>query len=115
MIRRPPRSTRTDTLFLYTTLFRSDHIMEHGDRLLGALDRLEPAVELWVGRSEKLLRQHQHPRLVLGRHPQYVHDDAQWIMRRNVARKVALAAQRQHRRDRRAREDRKSTRLNSSH
>src|SRR3546814_15303069 len=27
MIRRPPRSTRTDTLFPYTTLFRSD-IME---------------------------------------------------------------------------------------
>src|SRR3546814_2302556 len=24
MIRRPPRSTRTDTLFLYTTLFRSE-------------------------------------------------------------------------------------------
>src|SRR3546814_2142748 len=24
MIRRPPRSTRTDTLFTYTTLFRSD-------------------------------------------------------------------------------------------
>src|SRR3546814_16215921 len=34
MIRRPPRSTRTDTLFPYTTLFRSlgDRIvvMEHG-------------------------------------------------------------------------------------
>src|SRR3546814_17001898 len=26
MIRRPPRSTRTDTLFPYTTLFRSDVI-----------------------------------------------------------------------------------------
>src|SRR3546814_3238991 len=26
MIRRPPRSTRTDTLFPYTTLFRSAHI-----------------------------------------------------------------------------------------
>src|SRR3546814_13384857 len=26
MIRRPPRSTRTDTLFPYTTLFRSDAI-----------------------------------------------------------------------------------------
>src|SRR3546814_10287839 len=26
MIRRPPRSTRTDTLFPYTTLFRSDNI-----------------------------------------------------------------------------------------
>src|SRR3546814_13983483 len=27
MIRRPPRSTRTDTLFPYTTLFRSDSIV----------------------------------------------------------------------------------------
>src|SRR3546814_15258482 len=26
MIRRPPRSTRTDTLFPYTTLFRSVHL-----------------------------------------------------------------------------------------
>src|SRR3546814_2216055 len=26
MIRRPPRSTRTDTLFPYTTLFRSDQV-----------------------------------------------------------------------------------------
>src|SRR3546814_1452354 len=31
MIRRPPRSTRTDTLFPYTTLFRSDIVarLEH--------------------------------------------------------------------------------------
>src|SRR3546814_14109527 len=27
MIRRPPRSTRTDTLFPYTTLFRSPHLL----------------------------------------------------------------------------------------
>src|SRR3546814_1746715 len=27
MIRRPPRSTRTDTLFPYTTLFRSDDFL----------------------------------------------------------------------------------------
>src|SRR3546814_5443991 len=27
MIRRPPRSTRTDTLFPYTTLFRSAHLL----------------------------------------------------------------------------------------
>src|SRR3546814_6153412 len=32
MIRRPPRSTRTDTLFPYTTLFRSDR----GDRCVAA-------------------------------------------------------------------------------
>src|SRR3546814_4001115 len=31
MIRRPPRSTRTDTLFPYTTLFRSD-IVEPADQ-----------------------------------------------------------------------------------
>src|SRR3546814_1507354 len=32
MIRRPPRSTRTDTLFPYTTLFRSgDHGFAGGD------------------------------------------------------------------------------------
>src|SRR3546814_13613179 len=28
MIRRPPRSTRTDTLFPYTTLFRSSNMVE---------------------------------------------------------------------------------------
>src|SRR3546814_5411620 len=32
MIRRPPRSTRTDTLFPYTTLFRSlDHVALQGE------------------------------------------------------------------------------------
>src|SRR3546814_5909345 len=48
MIRRPPRSTRTDTLFPYTTLFRSlggrdhqpDRAFHHGDhRRHGGLDR----------------------------------------------------------------------------
>src|SRR3546814_17733849 len=34
MIRRPPRSTRTDTLFPYTTLFRSK-----GERMLGNIAR----------------------------------------------------------------------------
>src|SRR3546814_5474619 len=29
MIRRPPRSTRTDTLFPYTTLFRSNTALHH--------------------------------------------------------------------------------------
>src|SRR3546814_14987245 len=30
MIRLPPRSTRTDTLFPYTTLFRSGQVLLHG-------------------------------------------------------------------------------------
>src|SRR3546814_15975253 len=33
MIRRPPRSTRTDTLFPYTTLFRSAHRQTRNDGL----------------------------------------------------------------------------------
>src|SRR3546814_3465654 len=33
MIRRPPRSTRTDTLFPYTTLFRSVELARGGDEL----------------------------------------------------------------------------------
>src|SRR3546814_5271502 len=47
MIRRPPRSTRTDTLFPYTTLFRSDdHDLRLGD-VGGALARLvDDIVEL---------------------------------------------------------------------
>src|SRR3546814_17839066 len=32
MLRRPPRSTRTDTLFPYTTLFRSRHSERRGYR-----------------------------------------------------------------------------------
>src|SRR3546814_8566310 len=43
MIRRPPRSTRTDTLFPYTTLFRSRafvdrHLQHVGDRLVLEFD-----------------------------------------------------------------------------
>src|SRR3546814_16585818 len=32
MIRRPPRSTRTDTLFPYTTLFRSGFLADYRQR-----------------------------------------------------------------------------------
>src|SRR3546814_10609728 len=44
MIRRPPRSTRTDTLFPYTTLFRSRAASAAGDgparvRIVGTVDQ----------------------------------------------------------------------------
>src|SRR3546814_11315178 len=46
MIRRPPRSTRTDTLFPYTTLFRSWSITADGTDLKqhsdGSSDHREP-------------------------------------------------------------------------
>src|SRR3546814_2461523 len=40
LIRRPPRPTRTDTLFPYTTLFRS---LEVGDRVTGEEGGVDPA------------------------------------------------------------------------
>src|SRR3546814_11090004 len=48
MIRRPPRSTRTDTLFPYTTLFRSTGlaILAHEGPLIG----LHGAIEVVKGR-----------------------------------------------------------------
>src|SRR3546814_4493234 len=46
-IRRPPRSTRTDTLFPYTTLFRSDDL--GAERLFVELRRLQGAVQLKIG------------------------------------------------------------------
>src|SRR3546814_7716349 len=65
MIRRPPRSTRTDTLFPYTTLFRSGPVLEPS----GGPGRLDPiadpdpghAVDDQVGRGEALaLRSEEH-------------------------------------------------------
>src|SRR3546814_1568812 len=47
MIRRPPRSTRTDTLFPYTTLFRSETAeRRRGERLATGFRQLEREVEL---------------------------------------------------------------------
>src|SRR3546814_1464213 len=55
MRRRPPRYTRTDTLFPYTTLFRSDHWpLAH---IFGHDRQIEPEVEALlrlVGRSREV-------------------------------------------------------------
>src|SRR3546814_9221093 len=48
MIRRPPRSTRTDTLFPYTTLFRSDSlVLQHlvDGQVLEAIALVDAAVD----------------------------------------------------------------------
>src|SRR3546814_12948363 len=92
MIRRPPRSTRTDTLFPYTTLFRSlEPEVEADDALVGAdrrgdrevqrvddpaeLDhrhagadhaRVDPALHHTPGRGELLARAHLRVRELAG-------------------------------------------------
>src|SRR3546814_4187690 len=74
MIRRPPRSTRTDTLFPYTTLFRSDvGFLDHELSRLGdhygrihdraqVLDSLEMARQRYPGQRNSLdaLRSEEH-------------------------------------------------------
>src|SRR3546814_8515487 len=107
MIRRPPRSTRTDTLFPYTTLFRSarvDEVQHHdiaaeiskGDGL--SLRSAKRKVRcLSVHRLEVLLPVAQHRLQVF-----------------NGVRGYSGAAAHCERQDQR-RQDRKSTRLNSSH
>src|SRR3546814_5603955 len=50
MLRRPPRSTRTDTLFPYTTLFRSN-AREKGARVRGVGADMERSIWRAGGRA----------------------------------------------------------------
>src|SRR3546814_14603832 len=68
MIRRPPRSTRTDTLFPYTTLFQSraavDEILQVYDLLVLDIGRIfarEGRIIAWV--STRRVRTRHHPGL----------------------------------------------------
>src|SRR3546814_19139555 len=81
MIRRPPRSTRTDTLFPYTTLFRSARRFRFLDALVPQYSGVGAALSGHRGRSARVGQ-------------------------------LRYAADIRYRR---LREDRKSTRLNSSH
>src|SRR3546814_7984192 len=52
MIRRPPRSTRTDTLFPYTTLFRSK--FPGGEQIAAAMGGSIPPI-LWDGAGDAIV------------------------------------------------------------
>src|SRR3546814_13779005 len=102
MIRRPPRSTRTDTLFPYTTLFRAaDEGHRHAIAQLAlAQVGVEDHREL-VGRTEttRALHRADHDRTGILQEPLV------------LVPRMACMVQRADR----LRVDRKSTRLNSSH
>src|SRR3546814_19033572 len=105
MIRRPPRSTRTDTLFPYTTLFRSrrlgaqqpflpgQSLLHDPERIVATLFPVAP-LRLGLGRLVG----------VAGPEPQH----------RDVGLVAVLLEEHPLQRPRAA-QDRKSTRLNSSH
>src|SRR3546814_15112984 len=102
MLRRPPRSTRTYTLFPYTTLFRSDEgpdvVHERPDLIVGQLPTVP--VRLLSTIDNRL---EQFGGLALG-HEVDVGEDPR-----------PLATRPAPQRARELGSDRKSTRLNSSH
>src|SRR3546814_1097583 len=116
MIRRPPRSTRTDTLFPYTTLFRSP-THTSADPILGGLGAsrsrdqgitalivslLSPSCFGHVSRLHHAYRTPAPDHLPLCAHLHCVPDwTVFWTHSYNVGHSPVL--------------DRKSTRLNSSH
>src|SRR3546814_4335436 len=109
MIRRPPRSTRTDTLFPYTTLFRSALGGEGEDLVAGGGDAdgmLELGRELHVaGDGGPAVLQDLHLRAAGVDHRLDGEEHALAQLHAGAGAAVVQHAGR----------DRKSTRLNSSH
>src|SRR3546814_13018755 len=100
MIRRPPRSTRTDTLFPYTTLFRSFGIsaIVHSAGLFPQAGLAATSLQLW----DSVMAVNLRAAFVLARAgTQAMQGDGSLIFLTSGAGAVAG--------------DRKSTRLNSSH
>src|SRR3546814_21174425 len=58
MIRRPPRSTRTDTLFPYTTLFRSHGTLADGDQAKALNDILRVGTSAGGARAKAVIAWH---------------------------------------------------------
>src|SRR3546814_2953290 len=112
MIRRPPRSTRTDTLFPYTTLFRSHHpalaIEDPPGEQAGLLRPDAPGCSRGAGLElvlHGLPQRSRHNRWMLAGKMFALVDGVANIdaVREQVIKRAAAEA------------DRKSTRLNSSH
>src|SRR3546814_3169826 len=101
MIRRPPRSTRTDTLFPYTTLFRSRH---EARRVFADPIVLTADVERTVAELAEELAVRLEDGGVGARRLELRLFRVDGAVRTVTVRTSALC-----------REDRKSTRLNSSH
>src|SRR3546814_17998845 len=116
MIRRPPRSTRTDTLFPYTTLFRSMIF----PTLLELMGYDPSAVEKRYGRA---LNEASHDPVSfnklfnarLNRKPQWVTIDPANVVQPPRADIHNSAQARTGKAEASFEADRKSTRLNSSH
>src|SRR3546814_13521877 len=101
MLRRPPRSTRTDTLFPYTTLFRSWEGGCNGAvRIIIAVAQLDPGLRRG-GCPERIIEHYPFGHRPLRGEIGKIHGDE---LPRHIGGRLAGEII-----------DRKSTRLNSSH
>src|SRR3546814_10509358 len=122
MIRRPPRSTRTDTLFPYTTLFRSHRAKElimSGEQFTaqealawGLVNKVLPAAELLAATLEAAARIVGNPPRAVQMIKQCIHTGLQADIDTGL---VLEAVGHQRLTSSEDRRDRKSTRLNSRH
>src|SRR3546814_7081515 len=109
MIRRPPRSTRTDTLFPYTTLFRSILAQVDALVLVELVDQVvDDALVEVLAAEEGVAVGRQHLELLLAvdvgdLDDRHVEGAAAQVVHGDLAVAAVLV------------QDRKSTRLNSSH
>src|SRR3546814_2528387 len=107
MIRRPPRSTRTDTLFPYTTLFRSRGC--NANLLIDFFDHVDCETLYLVGDiidGWRLKKRHFWP-------PE--HNDVVWRVLKRAKRGTRVVYVPGNHDEMVKPLDRKSTRLNSSH
>src|SRR3546814_8424111 len=86
MIRRPPRSTRTDTLFPYTTLFRSMPPRESGHRRFSVqpVHRRDSAAPLFIPKLNGYAASGGEARPVSGRSEEHT-SELQSLMRISYA------------------------------
>src|SRR3546814_10823767 len=110
MIRRPPRSTRTDTLFPYTTLFRSNRDRPAGESLsemAGTFRRQAPVPVVPFNKTGKAV--------VLLPPADAVREEIMVLPTNLAACRTCILVEAQLIGDGFSDLDRKSTRLNSSH
>src|SRR3546814_5702401 len=102
MLRRPPRSTRTDTLFPYTTLFRSDSVTAFFSAAPGGLSEMV-VVGSQFGGDERIISLTHTSRILLV------------VLALPFLMQILFGYTPGPRACSRRGSDRKSTRLNSSH
>src|SRR3546814_11591666 len=98
MVRQPPRSTRTDTLFPYTTLFRSAQVLDGMHQFRGEFEVMEAGLA-FLGFYDEVLEFPGDDRRFWCAFAAWFGGFVAWLFRRVGDR----------------RRDRKSTRLHSSH